>query len=150
MTNLGVLGGSYSVATGINADGQVAGWSTTGYFSDHAFITGPDGMGMTDLGTLGRNYSEATGINAAGQVVGESQTGSFLSHAFITGHNGVGMADLNSLVDLPAGVFLTKAFAINNTGQVIVTALVPEPESYALMLAGLALMGVVVRRKQRG
>jgi hypothetical protein len=35
-----------------------------------------------------------------------------------------------------------------NTGTLTVTA-VPEPQTYAMMLAGLALMGFVVRRRKR-
>lgn len=59
------------------------------------------------------------------------------------------MTDLNFLVDLPAGVVLMDAVGINNMGQVIATAaIVPEPKLYALMLAGLALMSVMVRRKK--
>ena len=60
-----------SYAFGINDAGQVVGRSFTAGGAHHAFITGPDGMGMRDLGTLGgTDYSDADGINDAGQVVG--------------------------------------------------------------------------------
>ncbi|SEO99762.1 PEP-CTERM protein-sorting domain-containing protein [Nitrosovibrio sp. Nv6] len=79
-------------------------------------------------------------------MVGESN-----NRAFITGPNGVGMTDLNSLVELPAGTVLFDAVDINNAGQVVVLAsvqVIPEPQSYALMLAGLILVGFVARRKR--
>jgi hypothetical protein len=48
---------------------------------------------------------------------------------------------------------MTDAVAINNSGQVLVSAeilpAIPETESYALMLAGLVLTGVIVRHKQK-
>jgi probable HAF family extracellular repeat protein len=143
-----------SAAHGINASGQVVGWSGGG----DAFITGPNGTGITHLGTLGGNGdSQALGVNDAGQVVGISD--SFrrddISHAFITGPNGSSMTDLNSLVNLPPGLVLTEATAINNHGQVIAHGLigfigvVPELESYVLMLAGLALIGFMARSKQK-
>jgi probable HAF family extracellular repeat protein len=103
---------------------------------------------MRDLGTLGGDHSKAYGINAAGQVVGESDTTGGATHAFITGPNGLGMTDLNSLVSLPDGVILTRADAINDHGLVLVQA-IPEPESYALMLAGLSLVGLMVRRRNQ-
>lgn len=149
MTDLGTLGGSHSQAYGINETGQVVGTSITAEGENHAFITGPAGVGMTDLGTLGGSYSVALGINEAGQVVGYSITAEGENHAFITGPDGLGMTDLNSLVDLPAGMVLTEARDINNAGQAISYAMViPEPESYALLLAGLALIGVVARGKK--
>jgi len=58
------------------------------------------------------------------------------------------MMDLNSLVHLPGGGILTEATGINNAGQVIVIATIPEPEISALFLAGLAVIGFVARRKR--
>ena len=126
MTDLGTLGGGYSVAHGINDAGQVVGDSTTAAGVNHAFITGPNGVGMTDLGTLGGGDSFAFGINDAGQVVGWSDTAAGDFHAFITGPNGVGMTDLNSLVSLPGGVVLTDATGINNHGQVAAIGIYPR------------------------
>ena len=104
---------------------------------------------MTDLGTLGGGYSSALGINDAGQVVGWTDTPAGVRHAFITGPNGVGMTDLNSLVSLPGGDFLTTATGINNHGQVpAVGSFIPEPETYAMLLAGLGLLGFIANRRK--
>lgn len=102
---------------------------------------------MRDLGALGGTSSEAHGINEAGQVIGSSLTAQNVWRAFITGPEGEGMTDLNSPVHLSEGDVLTAAMGINNEGQVIVLA-IPEPEIYALMLAGLGLIGFMVRRKK--
>jgi probable HAF family extracellular repeat protein len=152
MRDLGTLGGYNSMPWGINDAGQVVGSSTRFFNSSqrHAFITGPDGTGMRDLGTLGGHDSVALGINNAGQVVGTSSIGGIFQdqHAFVTGTDGR-MIDLNSLVDLPAGTVLTEARGINNVGQVIANAaVIPEPESYALLLAGLIVIGGVAGRRK--
>src|SRR5437016_12602987 len=58
ITDLGTLGGSFSVALGVNSRGQVIGNSfTTGDQALHAFIYS-DGR-MRDLGTLGGSSSSA-------------------------------------------------------------------------------------------
>jgi probable HAF family extracellular repeat protein len=109
ITALGTLGGPFSGAGSINDSGQVAGTSITAAGEQHAFITGPNGIGMTDLGTLGGPESYATGINDFGQVVGTSITADGFTHAFTTGPNGTDMTDLGTLTP----------HDINDSGQVV-------------------------------
>ncbi|SEO67390.1 DUF3466 family protein [Nitrosovibrio sp. Nv6] len=159
-SDLGTLGGATSSALAVNDAGKVVGYSEirTGFESPiHAFITDID-SNMTDLGTLGGASSSAYGINSFGQIVGWADTGiANRRHAFVIGADGEGMTDLNSLVKLEDGIFLSDATDINDLGQIIANASngrayllspVPEPEAYAMLLAGLGLMGFMARRKQ--
>jgi probable HAF family extracellular repeat protein len=149
MTFLGTLGGD-SIPYGINETGQVVGTSDTRSGEQHAFITGPNGVGMTDLSALGGWSSFGAGINDAGRVVGGYSVadGGPLNHAFITGPDGVGMTDLTSLISPPSGFSWETALGINNHDQVIVIATsIPEPETYAMLFAGLALIGFMARRR---
>ena len=113
LTALGTLGGD-TIASDINEAGQVVGGSKPATLGTHAFITGPNGLGMTDLGTLGGGESIALGINDAGRVAGYSVTATGAVHAFITGPNGMGMTDLGTL-----GGGSSIALGINDTGQVV-------------------------------
>ena len=74
--DLGVLKGQvYSRANGINAMGQVVGYSGLQRDSSEsrAFVwTGQ--TGMIDIGTLGGGYAQAYAINDAGFITGTSQT----------------------------------------------------------------------------
>ena len=112
ITDLGILGGSSSWATGINDAGQVVGYSTTASFDYHAFVWTASG-GMRDLGTLGGAWSEATSINDAGHVTGYSYTASVDYHAFMWTPGG-SMRDLGTL-----GGADSLATGINDAGQVV-------------------------------
>jgi probable HAF family extracellular repeat protein len=72
MTDLGTLGGTYSIAVTINDLGQVVGVSYTASHDLHAFLW--HSGTMTDLGTLGGTIGQPVAMNNRGQVVGISYT----------------------------------------------------------------------------
>lgn len=122
--DLGSLGGTYdNLATAINDQGQVVGWSdlpgdtpTSG--TTHSFLW-QDGI-MTDLGTLpGDASTYAYGINDAGQVVGQSCDNNGNCQAFLW-ENGT-MTDLNTITHLttPGSFDLVLAEGINTKGEIV-------------------------------
>jgi probable HAF family extracellular repeat protein len=123
MQDLGTLaGGTESAANGINAFGQIVGWSNSrnGSATSHAFLWTKD-RGMQDLGTLqGGTESAANGINAFGQVVGWSNSGhsSATSHAFLWTKRS-GIRDLNNLIRAGSGWVLYNAAGINVWGRIV-------------------------------
>src|SRR5207249_6042269 len=123
--DLGTLPGeSYSIASAVNASGQVAGYSSPGVGGDHYPIQHgflwQQSIGMTALGTLGGPNSRAVSINKFTQVVGYSSpgldvdaSGQYLYHAFLW-QNGA-MADLGTLGTGQDSL----AKAINGSAQVV-------------------------------
>ena len=72
ITNLGSLGGTFSIPLSMNSRGVVVGVAyTTNNVAEHAFIA-THGV-MTDLGTLGGASAEALGVDDQ-RVVGVSMT----------------------------------------------------------------------------
>jgi probable HAF family extracellular repeat protein len=121
--DLGTLGGTSSIGLGINASGQVTGWSQLaplGNSPAHAFRTTATGRVSdpgTDLGTLGGSNSEGRGINASGQVTGTSFVSGFTAqHAFRTTPTGR-VSDPGTDLGTLGG---TNSFgnSINDAGQV--------------------------------
>lgn len=160
--DLGTLGGSYSRPRDLNNAGQVVGEASLPDYSNHAFLW-DDGV-MTDLGTLGGRQSIATAVNELGQVVGFSEVapGSGERHAFF--YSDGRMVDLTEWLeqsfDEAAGLN-SASIVINDVGQIALDTImddgaraiflltpIPEPEMYALMLAGLCALGLVARRRR--
>jgi len=131
-TDIGSLGGGYTVTTAINNPGQVTGISGTANGERHAFIYSANsdsaGAGFKDLGTLGASPSVGYALNDAGQVTGESMTSDGTLHAFVM-QNGT-MIDLGPpLQALAAGntVIESLGVGINQNGQVIGHYIISTP-----------------------
>jgi len=110
MTDLGTLGGTYSIAYAINDAGQVAGTAQTAAGRYHAFLW-EKGV-ITDLGTLGGLDSEAGAINRHGEVVGYAYTAGNVLHGFLSMRGE--MIDLG----VAPGKDRSIAIAVNDHGQV--------------------------------
>jgi probable HAF family extracellular repeat protein len=105
--DLGTLGGTSSIATGINDLGEVVGYSSLPNLQDHAFLYSAGQI--KDLGTLGGGNSAAFGINNSSEVVGDSETTVSAELDASTYSN----MSLSSL--LPNGI----ARGVNDSGQIV-------------------------------
>ncbi len=165
-----LLGSISSLATGINDAGKVIGESYI--LADNAWqATIWEGGTPTQLGVLSGQIggSHAYGINAAGDIVGMS--GDQIATAVLW--DGTTPVDLNTLLDISgAGWSLKRADAINDFGQIVsvgikgqdihavlltpcdscvpippnISAAVPEPSTWALMILGFAGVGFMAYR----
>jgi len=171
LQTLGTLGGNYSQGYAINNAGMVAGYAyLAGDEVSHAFLY-ENGL-MLDIGGFGGNDSYATGINEAGSVVGTANNSAGGYHAFL--YSGGIFQDLNDLIDSSLGWTLTLAADINDQGQIAARgckagnqcadllltlaatdggggdpSAVPEPEAFTAGIAGLALFGLLRRRRRQ-
>ncbi|MBS0198028.1 MAG: hypothetical protein JSR77_14825 [Planctomycetes bacterium] len=154
--DLGTLGGATSVATGINASGQVCGYSQVATGEFHAFRWIPDvnasGGTMHDLGTVGGPWSRAAAIADNGDVVGESATADSSTAAFLY-HAATG--ELRALPSLGSGRTAATCIAPGGlvggwatTGNGAETAVVWGDDGQIIALADLlgAGSGWTVRR----
>lgn len=132
--------------------GALIGESYLGQFSfDDATLTltGEEYLGVNSLNMsfLGSNWG--LGQLEPGAVAEvRFVDGSFTGLSYSASLNGVGFSTIPGLVDgSDAFVAYSPATGLEGTGT-LTLAPVPEPTTYAMLLAGLALMGTVARRRR--
>lgn len=154
----------YSYAFDINSNGYIVG------SKDDQAVLWHNGS-QIGLGTMAGvdadALSSANAINDAGQVVGWIGGNGFERRPFLWTAEG-GMVDINSLIDpndpLKSLVTFDSVLDINNLGQIVGGALiqrngtewhaymltpVPEPTTWGLMIAGVAIVSLATRRRRR-
>lgn len=140
-------GQSFSVLASVTdlwSSGPLPRWSNANGLTSTLLATGSDESGQATGTVIGQSFSTYTydGFSAAyGQLVG--QVG---SQYFALGTNSSGTA-------ASAGTLKLFYWDSNNGDNlnsiaVQVTA-VPEPETFAMLLAGLGLIGTMVRRRSK-
>ena len=97
LSKLESLGGSWSMAKGINEAGQIVGASKLADGEPEYYACIWENDTVTDLGTLGGDYSNAQAINESGQIVGAAKIDSVHYRAFVW-EGGV-MTNLGTLGD---------------------------------------------------
>jgi len=108
-----MVSGAFSVASAVNALGQIAGQSQDSANNDVAILYS-NGT-MTSLGKLTKYpTSSATGINASGQITGTAYS-STVYHAFL--YSGGSLQDLGTL----PGYSDSISSSINDLGQIVGT-----------------------------
>jgi probable HAF family extracellular repeat protein len=137
MQNLGTLGGRWSYAYGVSADGSVVVGVSEGVGGRDRAFRWTVASGMEDLDTLLKRKSYAYGVSADGAVVvGVSSDRAFRWTAQY------GMQDLNQLYAslLQDGSYLSSAIAISPNGRYIVgggyNAATGRTEAYLLDTQG--------------
>jgi hypothetical protein len=147
-THIGIFAG-FMLAAGpafaLPAQASAAAQHAAGQSSSHGGQHGPSFEDFLDAGEFGH----AQPNNAPPQMPWTNMAGQLGHVAFDKGHDAGGWDNRWSrLPDTPHGCSAEKpgcAFLMS-TAPGDLTPAVPEPESYALMLAGLALLGLAMRR----
>lgn len=152
-TQLPTLGGASSTAYAMNNLGQVIGRSDTPAVEGQGALW-PNGA-ISELPPLpGDTIASPTSINDLGLIVGRSFVRDEQSRPVLWENGQV--FDLHELVDAPPGLMLGEPVAINNRGQILITAwgghdyvpvlLTPIPEPAAM--GSLAMVPLLLRRRR--
>jgi hypothetical protein len=142
-----VAGNSFSVSVDTDdlwSAGALPRWSDADGLTGDRFATGSDESGEAAGTLIGANFglhSQGNLSAAFGTLVGQIGSGDF----FAIGTSFSGIASATGTLKL----YYWDSNNGDNRGSITATInVVPEPETYALMLAGLGAIGFVARRRR--
>ena len=129
------LGGSFSIASGVNGMGQVVGYfhTATGHMAARNRVFLYSDHRVTDLGTFGGADGIVTAINDSGQMIGNYGTESNADYAARTaflysGGKAINLGDFGGKV--------TVAADLNNAGQVVGYSQTQGGEYHSFIFSG--------------
>lgn len=111
ITDIGTLGGSYSLGYGINNSGAVTGESETTNTLTHGFLYRSGTNSDLSAFAFGQVYSSGHGINNSNEVVGQAAIGGFCRAFLVSGTN---RSDVGTL-----GGDYSDGYGINDAGQIV-------------------------------
>ena len=163
--------GDAAMAFALNDSGMVAGTATLGNFASQGVVWDATGAATAIGGLNGILRSELWGINNGGTAVGHAFARAGLGDQRAVKWTAAGgLQDLNTLIDPQSGWTLLTARDINASGQIIgqgrdpfgfirgyilnpisvspPTGAIPEPGTWAMLIAGFGVVGASLRRRR--
>jgi probable HAF family extracellular repeat protein len=135
ITDLGTLGGRWSVANPSNNRGDVIGFSSLPGDAHYAAFRESYGTMRPLLPVAGDPNSAANGANDRGQVVGASGDEIFdvSPNRAVLWQDSAG-TDLNSVIPANSPLYLLWAFGINETGQIVGQGVTADGSAHPFLL----------------